>query len=176
MGISILKAVVLLLAVLAIALLVYLFAPGSKTRLEALFKLPAYTVVDFATLQKADKPNQYLVCPANYCTQKPDRIASTYPASAQAQAQAFAKIALSMPNVAEHKRFDDPSGFIQIDYVQRTPTMRYPDLITVRFIDTAPGQASLAIYSRSVYGRSDFNVNQKRIDAWLSILDKELKA
>jgi uncharacterized protein (DUF1499 family) len=59
---------------------------------------------------------------------------------------------------------------MQYDYIQRTELMRYPDSITVRFIPLADGQSTLAIYSRSHYGRSDFGVNQARIRAWLAAL------
>ena len=58
----------------------------------------------------------------------------------------------------------------QIDYVQRSARFRFPDIITVRFISVAPSQSTLAIYSRSVYGKSDFGVNRERIESWLSAL------
>ena len=35
------------------------------------------------------------------------------------------------------------------------------------FISVSSSQSTLAIYSRSIYGESDFGVNRERIDAWL---------
>ncbi len=61
-------------------------------------------------------------------------------------------------------------GGEQFDYVQRSARFRFPDIITVRFISVSPSQSTLAVYSRSVYGKSDFGVNRKRIEAWLSAL------
>jgi len=58
----------------------------------------------------------------------------------------------------------------QIDFVQRTELIRYPDIITVRFVPIDAATSTLAIYSRSVYGKSDFGVNKTRIDAWFSEL------
>jgi uncharacterized protein (DUF1499 family) len=175
MSVSILKIAALLTAVITLALLLYIYAPGGKQRLEAFFSLPPETMVDFTSLKKTDKPNQYLVCPQNYCAQTPDRIAPLYTASTQELAQTFEQIAMSMPDVEKRGPPIAGSGFIQYNFVQRTPTMRYPDLITVRFFEHSQGQTGLAVYSRSVYGRSDFGVNQKRIDSWLDILDKRLK-
>ena len=62
----------------------------------------------------------------------------------------------------------------QSDYVQRSARFRFPDIITVRFISVSSSQSMLAIYSRSVYGKSDFGVNRERIDAWLKTLREGL--
>jgi uncharacterized protein (DUF1499 family) len=62
----------------------------------------------------------------------------------------------------------------QFDYVQRSAWFRFPDIITVRFISVSPSQSTLAIYSRSVYGKSDFGANRKRIEAWLKNLREGL--
>jgi uncharacterized protein (DUF1499 family) len=44
----------------------------------------------------------------------------------------------------------------------------------VRFISVATyhteSQSTLAIYSRSIYGKSDLGVNRERIETWLKIL------
>ena len=43
-------------------------------------------------------------------------------------------------------------------------------VITAEFIQIDEQRATLAIYSRSVYGRSDFGVNGKRVTRWLADL------
>ena len=63
---------------------------------------------------------------------------------------------------------------VEIDYVQRTQLMRFPDLVSVRFYDLAGGQSSIAIYSRSVYGYSDMGTNRRRVERWLARLRAEL--
>ena len=52
----------------------------------------------------------------------------------------------------------------------RTPIVRWPDWVTVRFIPLGEDQSTLAIYSRSVYGRKDFGTNERRITDWLARL------
>jgi uncharacterized protein (DUF1499 family) len=59
---------------------------------------------------------------------------------------------------------------LQYDFVQRSPLLRFPDTITVRFIPLSPTTSTLAMYSRSHYGYSDFGVNRRRIETWLASL------
>jgi uncharacterized protein (DUF1499 family) len=60
-------------------------------------------------------------------------------------------------------------GFV---YIQRSALFRFPDVITVELVTLAPDRSSLAIYSRSRYGRSDFGVNRRRVLRWLSRLQR----
>ena len=62
------------------------------------------------------------------------------------------------------------TSLVQYNYIQRTALVRYPDSITVRFIALGNNRSTLAIYSRSHYGKSDFGVNEARIRSWLSAL------
>jgi uncharacterized protein (DUF1499 family) len=63
---------------------------------------------------------------------------------------------------------------LQYDFMQRSRLLRFPDTITVRFIPLDPVMSTLAIYSRSHYGYSDFGVNQHRIESWLAALQEKL--
>ncbi len=60
-----------------------------------------------------------------------------------------------------------------LDVVARTPIIRWPDWVTVRFIPLGEDRSTLAIYSRSVYGRSDFGANEGRITDWLARLSAQ---
>ncbi len=60
-----------------------------------------------------------------------------------------------------------------LDLVARTLFVRWPDWVTVRFIPLGEKRSTLAIYSRSVYGRSDFGANKNRITNWLARLSAE---
>jgi uncharacterized protein (DUF1499 family) len=160
-----------LLALIVIVPLALVYLPGHKARLESLLKVPPLQQVDFATLRKIAKPNQFLVCPNGVCTETPDLVARTYPVDAATLAAAFDNIARAKPDVAERGR---DAAAQKVDYVQRTARMRYPDLITVQFFDRGANQSSLAVYSRSIFGYSDRGVNKARITAWLGELDTAL--
>ena len=59
---------------------------------------------------------------------------------------------------------------VQIDYVQRTRLLRFPDLVTVRFVPIDDAHSTLAIFSRSVWGKADMGVNRIRVEEWLARL------
>ncbi|MEJ6391674.1 DUF1499 domain-containing protein [Gymnodinialimonas sp. 2305UL16-5] len=56
-----------------------------------------------------------------------------------------------------------------ITYVVRTPVMRYPDIVTLRWVAEAPG-TRVDIYSRSIYGMNDLGANTVRVQQWLTAL------
>ena len=55
-------------------------------------------------------------------------------------------------------------------YIQRSRLMGFPDTIVVRFFERPGGLSTLALYSRSQLGKSDFGVNRARIARWLEKL------
>ena len=155
----ILVGVLVVIAVVA----VLLFTPLGKRPLSALFSIGDFEAVDFEDLKLTDKQNQFLMCPPGMCNghaQSPvfdvsvDELRERWHDVVAAQ--------LRVELLAEDGQ--------QSDYVQRSARFRFPDIITVRFITVLPSQSTLAIYSRSVYGKSDFGVNRKRIEAWLSAI------
>jgi len=129
-------------------------------------------MLDFAALELGPKPNQYLVCAADVCPKaQAHREAPVYDVPAEKLRAAFLKVALEQ----KRTKLLEEAGF-QIELVQRSALMRFPDYISVRFLPVSDSQSSLAIYSRSQYGYSDLGVNKKRIDNWLELLEAELSA
>jgi uncharacterized protein (DUF1499 family) len=159
------------LAILILLPLVIVYLPGHKNRLGNIFRIPPVETIDFAKLRKIPKPNQYLVCPQDHCLETPDLTSRVYPVNATKLVAICHKIIMAESDVVEQAR-DDTA--LKVDYVQRTHRMRYPDLITVQFLEHPKGQSTIAIYSRSVYGYSDRGVNKARITDWLAKLDKAL--
>lgn len=140
--------------------------------LERIFSIGRVPVIDFATLQRADTPNQYLMCPSKFCPAYIDDLPPDYAASVAEVRAAWETLLKSEPRVKELRR--DPLGR-QIDYVQRSRLMRFPDLITIRFIELGEGKTTVAIYSRSIYGERDMGVNKARIRDWIGRLNTMLK-
>jgi uncharacterized protein (DUF1499 family) len=50
--------------------------------------------------------------------------------------------------------------------------LRFPDVITVEFVPLGDDRSSLAVDSRSRYGRGDFGVNRGRVSKWLRLLQQ----
>ena len=68
----------------------------------------------------------------------------------------------------ETRQADDEA--MQYEFIQRTKYIRFPDIITVRFIPLEQARSTLAVFSRSRYGRRDFGVNKNRVRSWLDAL------
>jgi uncharacterized protein (DUF1499 family) len=126
--------------------------------------------VDWATLRRHATPNDALACAAARCPQaKPDYEPRTYPLEPPALLARLRQVALADGNVVELSCGTDCDHTAR--FIQYTRLMHYPDTIDIAVFPLADGQSTLAIYSRSLVGRSDFGVNRARIDRWLAALD-----
>ena len=146
---------------------VLLFTPLGERPLAALFAVGDVESVDFVELKLTDKPNQFLVCPREFCGADPHADSPVFDVSVEQLRVRWREVLAAQPRV--ELVVEDEEGQ-QFDYVQRSARFRFPDIITVRFISVSPSQSTLAIYSRSVYGKSDLGVNRERIEGWLDIL------
>jgi len=124
--------------------------------------------VDPLTVVKGGKPNRYLMLPDNTPSKSP-----MFEVSALELAAAFDRVAMAQPRVSLLAGSVDE---LWMTYVQRTALMRYPDYISVKVIGNTDGSATLAIYSRSRFGRSDFGVNRARVKMWIKALGQMLVA
>ncbi|MCG8491810.1 MAG: DUF1499 domain-containing protein [Sneathiellales bacterium] len=146
------------------------FTPIGEIPLKTLFQVGNIEKTDFKSLRLTENPNQYLVCNSHLCS-----------ASFHVESPKFSipveRLKTLLEKVLSEQKDLEPqqemNADLYQDLVQRTRLVRYPDVITVQLQELGPNSSTLAIYSRSVYGRSDFGVNKDRIDAWLARL-KEL--
>lgn len=127
----------------------------------------ADTLPDLATLKQPRKPNQYLAAPPGFGQAQPHRTVPVFPRSAADLAEAVRSMALAQPRTTLRAQSDDG---LRMDLVQRSALFRFPDIVTVQVVPVDEARATLAIYSRSVYGRRDFGVNRRRVDDWLTRL------
>lgn len=134
------------------------------------FGNPDLGPVEFADLQKGSKPNQALICPPNLCdTETVDHDSPVYAVSAD---QLRAELLKSLDEETDLEQVDDRSQPLKMRFIQRSKLMRYPDTIRVQVIPIDEDTSTLAIYSQSQIGESDFGVNLERADRWLSRLEK----
>ncbi len=138
---------------------------------SAIFSVGDVEAIDFPTLGLADSPNQFLVCPPGYCLATSNLESPTYPVGVGDLRTAWEAVVAASPRTERVQVFGSGS---QVAYVQRSALLKFPDIISVAFIGLDAGRSSLAIYSRSVYGSSDFGVNEKRIEVWLDELAGEV--
>ncbi len=137
---------------------------GRKGALSVLFGQIQREQVDFAQLRLKSSPNQYLICPEGYCSEQAHSVAPEFSISADQLQAAWFTVIEAQPATEVIERNE---GERQFDIETLTPLVGFPDTVTVRFIELPDGRSTLAIYSRSHYGRSDLGANKKRIDQWL---------
>jgi hypothetical protein len=137
------------------------------TTLESMLYVEEVPVIDFATLQRNSVPNQYLLCPKGMCSTETDGEAPVFDVPIEQLQVAWDEMLAEQPRIEVQRR--DVTN-VQIDYVQRSRLLRFPDLITVRFVPIDDAHATVAIYSRSVWGKGDMGVNRARVEEWLARL------
>lgn len=145
-----------------------LLTPLGQGPLTALFRVGTIDPVDFATLQLTENPNQFLMCPPDMCSAQPHAQSPEYPMPVAELRARWQEMVGQQPRVTVLA--EGPDGD-QVDYVQRSARFRFPDIITVRFIALSENRSTLAVYSRSLFGKSDLGVNRERIAAWTAQLD-----
>jgi hypothetical protein len=135
---------------------------------ETIFGSPDLGPIDFETFRRGTRPNTALACPPDFCRNAtPDFDPGVFPVPDDELRQRFTAFVLSQPRVIPVYRHERPGLPTQDRYVQRSARMSFPDTIDVRFIALSNTTSTLAIYSRSQIGHSDFGVNLARIRLWI---------
>lgn len=128
---------------------------------------PAEWHIDPLTVERPPSPNTYFVAPQNIVEAGVDLEAPVYAVPATIMANAFNDYVLRQPNALLIAGGVDT---LWLTYVQRTPTLKMPDYVSVKFIELEEGKSTIAIYSRSRFGYGDMGVNKARVSSWLQSL------
>lgn len=122
--------------------------------------------VNFQELERRDSPNDYLVCPAGYCKKAtPDRVSPVYPIPVKALKQRVDALLLKAPRTEIISQ-----GDMHVVAEQRSLIFRFPDTIDIEVVAAGPDKSTVAVYSRSRYGRYDLGANRRRVEGWLEQL------
>jgi uncharacterized protein (DUF1499 family) len=158
--------VVLAVAVAALGLRAYL-GRAAESRLRP------DEVIDFAARASAGRSNVFAACPSGYCTPRGDLASPIFAMDWQRLRDHWQAMIAAQPRV-ETITWDEQRR--RATYIQRSSLFRFPDIVTVAFVEIGEGRSSLAIDSRSRYGKSDLGVNRERVIAWLAMLQAMLPA
>jgi len=135
---------------------------------------PAAWHVDPTTAPPTGNPNWYRLTPDTAPADrdpKRDGSAPVYDVDVDRLEAAFDEVALGDDRV-EVLAGSASDGFVT--YVQRSALFAFPDYVSVTFSPEPSGGSTLALFSRSQYGRSDLGVNEKRANRWIDRLTTEL--
>ena len=158
------KSKVSLLLIIAVALVVAcIFLAILYVRLAPID--PAAWHVDPLIIEEPASDNYVLLRPGEGLQSAP-----TFQATPSEVAAALRDLAGDMPRTTLVAGSADE---LHMTFVVRSQVMGFPDFVTIKALATDEG-TTLAIFSRSRYGHSDFGVNRDRVEAWLDRLESRL--
>lgn len=136
---------------------------------EAEDRLRSDEQVDFAHLSLPARDNVYLLCPASttVCNLPADAASPIFPIDPVRLRDRWLEMLATEPRVRPVGADKDRRHLV---FIQHTPIFRFPDIITVEFLPAGEGRSTLAVLSRSRYGRGDFGVNAARVQSWIAKL------
>jgi hypothetical protein len=129
------------------------------------------TVMDMTRIERPATPNTFLAAPAGF-RPEPDVVTAEQALPAARLYEDARVLFMKQTRTFVAAAFPDR---LQVHYVVRSALMNYPDLVTVQVNAAGEDRSTLIIWSRSVYGRSDFGVNRKRTETWLAALQQSLE-
>jgi uncharacterized protein (DUF1499 family) len=135
---------------------------------------PARWHVDPLTSTGTGNPNWYRMVPVDAQVDrdpKRDAVPPTFSVSAAELAAAFDSVAKADDRV-EVIAGSAAEGFVT--YMQRSALFGFPDFISVTFVALPDSGSTLAIYSRARDGKSDLDVNKKRVIRWVEATQAKL--
>lgn len=132
---------------------------------------PAAWHVDPMAVSRPASPNTALVAPAGAAA-RVDRVAPVFEAPPERLMQVVAEVAATRPRSA---LIAGSVEDLHATWRERTAIMGWPDYVSVRAIPAEGGGSTLAIYSRSRFGESDFGVNAARVSSWLALIEERVE-
>lgn len=126
---------------------------------------PDLGYIDFPSVTKTRRPNQFLLCPKDICkNETPDAEPPVFKMTKERLKTNF----ITALGTEGRSTVDDAGDSLR--FIMRSPILRFPDTINVEFFDVQDG-ATLAVYARAQIGYRDFRVNEKRVRRWISTLE-----
>ena len=156
--------VVTLLGVAALGLAVRIYMGR-----DAENRLAPSEAVNITELQSPLPRPGFLFCPPGYCPAAEAIASPVFPMPWERLREYWTEVISGEKRVETIVADPDDRRFV---YIQHSPTFRFPDIITVEFVQLGPNRSSIAVYSRSRYGQYDFGKNRKRVGKWLALLEK----
>jgi uncharacterized protein (DUF1499 family) len=130
-------------------------------------QLRADEIIDFQHRDGAGRSNVYAICPPAYCLPPADAESPVFALPWERLRERWLAAIAAEPRqllVAE------AAGGRRLAYIQRSRLLLFPDIVTVEFVPLGAARSSLAIDSRSRYGKGDFGVNRRRVERWIGLL------
>jgi uncharacterized protein (DUF1499 family) len=132
--------------------------------------LPPPEPVEFGTLVLPASPNTCLAAPPGAHRQA-QLTTPPLPVAAATAWPLLLAVGDAQPRTTRLAAWPDR---FQAQWVQRSALANFPDIIVAE-LASGPAGAGLFLYSRSLFGYSDFGVNRRRVEVWLAAMDAALR-
>jgi hypothetical protein len=152
----------LVLVTLGLALRIYMGR-------EAEDRLASGDEVRIAELRSPLPNPSYLACPPDYCSAAEAVVSPVFDLPWERLYAYWAEVIGGESKILSIATKTDARQFV---YIQHSPVFRFPDIVTVEFVALGPERSSIAVFSRSRYGKFDFQKNRKRVERWLFLLER----
>ena len=132
--------------------------------------LPTLSLLDMSHIQRPASPNTALAAPAG-SDPTPDIVTPVFAIPASRLYPAVVAMAADRPRTFLAAEYPAER---QVHFVARSTVFNFPDLTAAQVGEAGANRSTLVLYSRSVYGYSDFGVNRQRLQGWLADLRTRL--
>jgi uncharacterized protein (DUF1499 family) len=133
-----------------------------------IFGNPDLGAVDFQNLVRRTQPNDALICPPDHCPNAGlDLEPPVWPVEAEHLRSIVSAVACEQPGTTSLEERGDR----QMRYLVRSRLLRFPDTVNVEVVGRGENRATLALYSRSQIGRTDFGTNRRRLERWVELIE-----
>lgn len=158
-------------ALLATMLALVVFGLGLRIYMgrEAEDRLAAGEAVTIAELRSPLPKPSFLACPPSYCSVAQAVTSPVFDLPWDRLHGYWMEMITGQRHVVKVATNLDRQRLV---YIQHSPLFRFPDIVTVEFVPLGPDRSSIAVYSRSRYGKFDFAKNRKRVEKWLVLLQR----
>ena len=129
--------------------------------------VPVPSPMDFAHIERPASPNSALAAPAGFLPAA-DISTKVYPVAAPVLYAALREVAAGQERVFPLAAYPDRG---QMFWVARSAVFNFPDVVSAEIRAETAGSSTVVLYSRSIYGSSDFGVNRQRLAGWIAALD-----
>lgn len=151
-----------LLAVVAIALLLFVVVIGRERTWEIVAGKPDRGSYDFAEARRSPTSNDALACSEGLCAEA-DFTIPAFEDAPEAVIERFAQRLLTIDPLA--RRLDDRDDPSRARFVTYSPVMRFPDTIDLAAQKLSDGRTGVMAYARAQLGKDDLGKNRQRLEA-----------
>jgi uncharacterized protein (DUF1499 family) len=132
-------------------------------------QLEADEIVDFAARNSGGRENVFAACPSAFCTPPADVESPVFALGWERLLDYWDDVIAAQRDVT---LVAEDRARRRFTYIQRSAMLRFPDVITVEFVPLGEAKSTIAIDSRSRYGKGDLGVNRRRVTEWLDLLQQ----